>query len=283
MDDQTIGGHFLAVLSYAYWETKLGADPNVVNQRIVINGQTMTIIGVAPKGFEGTTLGSAPTVFVPITMRGLMSPGFNGFTNRTSYWAYLFARLKPGVSIEQAKLAVNAVYHPIINDVEAPLQKGMSAPTMAKFKAKEVTLEDGRRGQSSMHREAKTPLILLMSITGIVLLIACANIANLLLARAANRTTEMAVRLSLGATRKQVLVQLLTESVILALLGGVVSIVFSQWTLASLMALMPPDAAQTMHFSMHWNVVVLRGGAVARNGIAVRTLPRAAEHASPIS
>ena len=102
-DDQTIGGHFVAVLSYAYWETKLGADPNVINQRIVINGQTMTIIGVAPKGFEGTTLGNSPTVFVPITMRGLMSPGFNGFTNRRSYWVYLFARLKPGVTMEQAK------------------------------------------------------------------------------------------------------------------------------------------------------------------------------------
>jgi predicted permease len=272
-DDQTIGGHFVAVLAYAFWETKLGADPNVVNQRIVINGQTMTIIGVAPKGFEGTTLGNAPTVFVPITMRGLMSPGFNGFTNRKSYWVYLFARLKPGVSMDQAKLAVNAIYHPIINDVEAPLQKGMSVPTMAKFKAKEVTLKDGRRGQSSVHREAKTPLILLMSITGIVLLIACANIANLLLARAANRTTEMAVRLSLGATRKQVLVQLLTESVILALLGGIVSLVFAQWTLASLMALMPPDAAQSMHFSMHWNVVYFAAALSLGTGLLFGLFP----------
>lgn len=273
LDDQTIGGHFVAVLSYAYWQNKLGGDPNVINQRIIINGQTMTVIGVAPQGFEGTTLGSTPSVFVPITMRGLMSPGFNGFTNRRSYWVYVFGRLKPGMSMEQAKLAINAVYKPILNDVEAPLQKGMSVPTMAKFKAKEIKLEDGRRGQSSMHREARTPLILLMSITGIVLLIACANIANLLLARAANRTTEMAVRLSLGATRKQVLVQLLTESVILALLGGTVSIVFSQWTLVSLRALMPPDAAETMHFAMHWNVVYFAAALSLGTGLLFGLFP----------
>jgi putative ABC transport system permease protein len=273
LDDQTIGGHFLAVLSYAYWNTKLGADPNVINQKIIINGQTMTIIGVAPKDFDGTTLGNSPAVYVPITMRGLMQPGFDGFTQRRTYWIYLFARLKPGVSMAQAKLAVNAVYKPIINDVEAPLQKGMSAPTMAKFRAKEITLTDGRRGQSSMHHEARTPLLLLMSITGIVLLIACANIANLLLARAANRTTEMAVRLSLGATRKQVLVQLLTESVILALLGGLVSIVFAQWTLASLMALMPPDASASMHFGLHWNVVFFAAGLSLGTGLLFGLFP----------
>ncbi|HEY9227143.1 MAG TPA: FtsX-like permease family protein, partial [Gemmatimonadaceae bacterium] len=215
----------------------------------------MTIVGIAPKGFEGVTLGSAPAFFVPITMRKVLTPLYDQFTNRRAYSLYLFARLKPGATIDRAKTAINTVYKPILNDVEAPLQEGMSAATMAKFKAREVTLEDGQRGQSSMHREAKTPLVLLMSITGIVLLIACANIANLLLARAANRTTEMAVRLSLGATRKQVLTQLLVESVLLAFLGGTVSILFAHWTLASLTALLPPEAAMTMHFALRWNVV----------------------------
>ena len=86
----------------------------------------MTIVGVAPRGFNGTTLGNNPDIFVPLTMRGLMQPGFNGFQNRRQYWAYLFARLKPGVSIEQATVAINGPYRAIINDVEAPLQKGMS-------------------------------------------------------------------------------------------------------------------------------------------------------------
>ncbi len=141
-----------------------------------------------------------------------------------SYWVYVFARLAPGVSIERATVLANAVFHPIITDVEAPLQKGMSDATMKRFRAKVLTIEDGRRGQSSMHQQTKTPLMLLMAITGIVLLIACANIANLLLARGAGRSMEMAVRLSFGATRWQLLRQLLTESCLLALIGGAVSL-----------------------------------------------------------
>jgi len=255
-DDQTIGGHFVTVLSYNFWRTKLGANPNIVNDKIIINGQTMTIVGVAPEGFEGTTLGTSPNVYVPITMRHVMNPDFNAFTRRRTYWIYLFARLKPGVTIQQAKAAANAVYKPIINSVEAPLQDGMSAATMVKFRAKEITLADGRRGQSSMHGQTRSPLILLFSITAIVLVIACANIANLLLARAAGRTTEMAVRLSLGGTRRQLLAQLLTESVLLAVLGGIVSLFVANLTLGFLTALLPVDTASTLHFSLHASVVV---------------------------
>ena len=126
--------------------------PNVLNQTLIVNGQRMTIVGVAPRGFNGTTLGTEPDVFVPITMRELMVPGWKGFDNRRSYWAYLFARLKPGVTIEQARAAMNGVYRPIVNDVEAPLQKGMSDQTMARFKAKTLVrrTRDGA-GQSSVH------------------------------------------------------------------------------------------------------------------------------------
>jgi hypothetical protein len=114
-DDQTIGGHFAAVLSYDYWETRLGSDPGVVNGTIIINGQPMTVLGVAPRGFKGTTLGAQPDVFVPITMRELMNPGWRGLENRRSYWAYVFARLRPAVSIERARSEINTLYHGIIN------------------------------------------------------------------------------------------------------------------------------------------------------------------------
>src|SRR5215212_3362005 len=224
-DDQTPGAHLVAVLSHSYWETRLGASPSVLNEIIIVNGQPMTIVGVAPRDFEGTTLGTRPNVFVPITMAEQMIPGMKPFTNRRRYWMYLFARLKPDVTIERARAAMNGIYHPIISEVEAPLQTGMSAATMVRFKAKEVVVEDGRRGQSTMHSRTRTPLLLLFSITAIVLLIACANIANLLLARAANRALEMAVRLSLGATRRQLLAQLLMESVLLAVLGGAASLI----------------------------------------------------------
>jgi predicted permease len=259
-DDKTIDGHFITVLSYTYWERRLGANPNVLNDVITINGQPMTIVGVTAKGFTGTVLGAEPDVFVPITMRGKMIPGWTGFDNRRSYWAYLFARLKPGVSLEQARTAINGPYHSIINDVEAPLQKGMSDQTLARFRAKQVEMKEGWRGQSSVHREAQTPLVLLFSITGVVLLIACANIANLLLARAATRTTEMAVRLSIGAGRRHLLAQLLTESVVLAAMGGVASLLVAHWTLAGIQQLLPEDVTNSLQFQLRWPVVVFAAG-----------------------
>ena len=258
-DDQTIGGHFVIVLSHAFWESRLGSDPEAVGKQIVVNGKSMTIVGVAPPGFTGTTLGARPVVFVPISMRAQMQPGFRSFENRRSYWIYLFARMKPGVSLEQAKPAINSVYKPILLGTEVPLQEGMSDQTMGRFKAKEVKLEDGRRGQSSVHREASTPIIMLFAITGIVLLIACANIANLLLARAANRSMEMAVRLSLGATRRQLLQQLITESLVLAVIGGIVSIAVAHWTLAGISSILPTEVTTTVDFTLSWAAVFFAG------------------------
>ncbi|MGQ0649645.1 MAG: ABC transporter permease [Gemmatimonadaceae bacterium] len=258
-DDETIGGHYVTVLSHRYWESRLGSDPAVLNEQIVVNGKSMTIVGVGPRGFDGTTLGNTPDVFVPISMRTVVTPSFEGFENRRSYWAYLFGRLKPGVTMDQAKTALNLIYKRIITDVEAPLQEGMSEQTMVRFKAKALTLEDGRRGQSSMHREAKTPIFMLFAVTGIVLLIACANIANLLLARGASRSTEMAVRLSLGAQRRQVIAQLLLESALLALLAGAVSLLVARWTLALMASLLPADAGQVLQFQIRWPVVLFAG------------------------
>jgi predicted permease len=134
-------------------------------------------------------------------------------------------------------------YKAIINDVEAPLQKGMSEQTMARFRARTVELAPGTNGQSDVMSEATAPLVLLLGVTAFVLLIACANIANLLLARGAARTSEMAVRLSLGASRRQLVGQLLTESCLLALFGGVAGIVVARWTLDGILAAMPSDAA----------------------------------------
>ncbi len=247
-DDRAVGESPVVVLSHGYWQSRFGSNPNVLNQVLIVNGQNLTIVGVAPRGFEGTSLGVKPEVFVPITLRAAMRPGSKPdfFTNRRSYWAYLFARLKPGVSIEQARTGINVPYRGFINDVEAPLQEGMSAQTLTRFRAKVLEMNEGPQGQSSVHGEAKAPLIMLLGVTGLVLLIACANIANLLLARSAKRAAEMAVRLSIGANRWQLVVQLLTESVLLAALGGLAGLAVAQWTLTFISQLLPEGPSGTV-------------------------------------
>lgn len=243
-DDRVVGANFSAVLDYGYWQSQLGGDRSVVGTPIIVNGQTFTIIGVAPQGFTGTTLGTVPALYVPLTMKavlGLADP--TEYDIRYDYWIYAFARLKPGETMQSAATAINAVYHRIIADVEAPLQKDMSAQTLAKFKAKQVTLEDGRRGQSELHGRAKAPLLMLFATAAIVLLIACANIANLLLARGASRSLEIAVRLTLGATRKQIVAQLVSESVLLGLMGGALSLVVARLTLGIFTGFVAPSAA----------------------------------------
>ena len=250
-DDRRFGSDFVAVLSHAYWSTRFDKSPAVLGEALTVNGQPMTIVGVAPPGFQGTVLGQKPEVFVPLTMHRSMIPLWGDLVeNRRAYWAYLFARLAPGVSIERAETAVNVRYRAILNDVEAPLQQQMSDSTMAQFRARKIGVEDGRRGQSALHQQARAPSLLLFAVTGVVLLIACANVANLLLVRASTRTTEMAVRLSIGATRSQLLAQLLLESVLLAALGGLFGLLVSRGTLVLLQTLLPPDAVPTLQFEL---------------------------------
>ena len=271
-DDETIGSNFVTVLSYSYWAAHFGSDPGVLGQTLTVNGHPMEILGVAPREFEGTTLGSRPMVLVPITMRGTLE-GDKRYENRRNYWIYLFGRLKAGVTLAQARTALNGIYHPIITDVEAPLQEGMSDKTLARFKAKEITLEPGQKGQSSMHQEAKTPLLLLFGVTAIVLLIACANIANLLLARGANRAMEMGVRLALGAGRRQLMVQLLTESVMLALMGGLAGLLVARWTLHVIAALLPPEAAMSLKFELQPSVLAFTALVSIVTGIVFGMFP----------
>jgi predicted permease len=248
-DDKVIGESRVVVLSHEYWQTAFGADPNVINETLIVNGQSLTIIGVTPSEFTGTTMGVRPRIYVPVSLRTVVQPWFDGFEKRRQYWAYLFARLKPGVTLEQASAAINVPYHAIINTVEAPLQEGMSDKTMGTFKAKKLTLAPGSRGQSSVSRDAKTPITMLLAVTAFVLLIACANIANLLLARAASRSGEMAVRLSIGGSRRQLMAQLLAESLLLGVVGGTLGLLVARATLGLMSAILPSQANST--FSVH--------------------------------
>ncbi|MGE5359770.1 MAG: ABC transporter permease [Bacteroidales bacterium] len=272
-DDPVIGQSPVVVLSHEYWRTRFGADPGVLDQPLIVNGRAYTIVGVAPEGFRSTTLGAAPRIFAPMTMRSELEPGFKDFGDRRDYWAYLFARLKPGVTLEQARVSLDVAYHAIVNDVEASLQKEMSAQTLRRFRAKQVIVEDGAHGQSNIRKGAKEPMTLLLGVTAFVLLIACANIANLLLARAATRAAEMAVRLSIGGSRWQLVRQLLTESMLLALCGGIAGVFVARWTLDLILSILPAEATTDFNFGLNPTVLLFTAGLTLATGLLFGLFP----------
>jgi predicted permease len=264
----------VVVIAHWFWDTKLGADSAVLGKTLHVNGKPATIIGVAPETFNGTTVGARPAFYTPLALGPTLGTGVERqIADRTAYYIYAFGRLGPHASIEHARAEVNAVYQPIIREVEAPLQKNMADSVMQRFLARQVTIEPGSRGQSSLHNDASGPLFMLFAITGLVLLIACANIANLLLARATNREIEMAVRLSLGATRRQLLTQLLTESLTLAVIGGVSSLLFAVWTLQGITSLLPSEVTSTMSFGLNWAAVRFAGVLSLTTGILFGIFP----------
>ena len=279
-DDEAVGASNVVVLAHDYWRDRFGADEDVLDRTIVVNGQPLSVIGVAPEGFRGTTLGTRPNVFVPITLHAQMSPGWEGFDNRRSYWAYLFARLRPGVDRTQAHAAIDAFYRGLLSEVEAPLQEGMSEATMTRFLAKPILVSSGARGQSTVRREARAPLTLLFSVAGIVLLIACANIANLLLARAAARGGEIAVRLSVGASRRRLIAQLLVESCTLAALGAAAGLLFARWTLVLIGRIMPPEAIPTLRLSLDFQILGFAAALALGTGLLFGLFP--AYHATRV-
>ena len=272
-DDRAPGESPVVVLSHAFWQSHFAGSPSALNQTMLVNGVPMTIVGVAPAGFDGTTLGVKPHVFVPITMREPVNPFSRGFGNRRSYWVYLFARLKPGVSIGQARASLAGPYHAVVNDVEAALQKGLSDQTMTRFRARTILVQPGARGQWGGEAGATPPLTLLLGVTALVLLIACANIANLLLARSAARAGEMAVRVAMGATRRNIVAQMLIESCTLAVLGGIGGLVVAQWTLALIARAVPAQAADLIEVRLDPIVLMFAAALALGTGLLFGLFP----------
>ena len=255
-DDQVPGEHAVAVLGHAFWQNRLGGDPDVLNRPIVVNGRPLTVVGVAAPTFHGTTFGERPDVYVPLTMREALEGVDAGFDERRSYWIYAFGRLAPGVSPEPAAAALNQLYSGIIQETELELQTRMTAADLEAFAAKPLILRPGDRGQSRIDEEAGGPILFMMVVTVLVLLIACANIANLLLARGARRQTELAIRNSLGAHRWQLIRQLLAEALLLAALGGVAALGVARGTLVLIGSMMPIEARTVMATEIRWPVLL---------------------------
>jgi len=255
-DDRRQGEHFVVVLSHGYWTNRLGGRADVLNQSLIVNSYPMTIVGVTPKEFVGETLGSAPDVFVPISMKAQISLGWKGFENRKDYWINLVGRVKPGVTVERAAEEINSVYRAMLPE-EAKLLTQPSKRMLESFLNKKIILKPGEFGRGGMRKEADQPIKLLTGITLFVLLIACANAANLLLARSAGRRKEIAVRLSMGASRVRLIRQLLTEAWIVALGGGVLGLLVARWTLDAMIAAMPASEVGPGFLTSDLNLSVL--------------------------
>jgi predicted permease len=245
-DDTTPGGHPVAVLSHNYWMRRFAGDPAVLNRSITLNGSPMTIVGVTPPGFYGIVVGENPDVMVPVMMKAQMTPTWDDLQNRRSRWVTVMGRIKPGVSRDQAEAAMNVVYRQI-NEEEIKLISSASKTFHDRFVSKHLFLREGAKGQSDLRNQFSTPILVLMGMVGMVLLIACANVANLLLARGAARQKEVAIRIALGASRGAIVRQRLVESLLLAAAGGVLGLAVAWWTGALLVKTLPfAEAARTL-------------------------------------
>ncbi|MFL6212372.1 MAG: ABC transporter permease [Blastocatellia bacterium] len=237
-DDRAPGASPIVVLSHGYWSRRFGASPDVLNKTVTVNGTPMTVVGVARAGFNGVQVGQLPDVFIPIMMKAQMTPGWDALDDHKDYWLAMIGRMKPGLSRQQGEAAVAAVYQQILEE-ELPRQGNLSPEQQQRFLGKPLLLDEGSRGRPILQRDAKAPLLVLMGMVGLVLLIACANVANLLMARGAARQREIAIRMAVGAGRFRLLRQFLVESLMLSVIGGGVGLLVAAWTISGLIAAMP--------------------------------------------
>jgi predicted permease len=243
-DDQVYRGHPVVVLSYDYWVSRFARDPSVLGKKILVNNHPMTIVGVSAQGFAGIDPAQSPQIRVPVLMKPIMLPEWTWLRieDRRARWVQVFGRLKPGYTVESAKAPIQGLFTQIRTyEMTLPAAKEWSQYSREQFMRGQLLVEGAPMGFSGLRNNFSTALIVLMCMVGLVLLIACANVANLLIARGFMRQRELAVRLSLGASRGRLVRQMLVESLLLAFVGGLVGLALAVVLTRGLIALVPAE------------------------------------------
>ena len=273
-DDRTPGAHPVVVLSYRFWESRFNKDPNLIGNTILVNEHPMTVLGVAPPGFYGLDLSSNPDVRVPLMMTPVFNPlPLKKLQNRRNQWLSVMARRKADVSPEQAQASLSVTYQQIRQSEADLLTANGTKFNRERFMSQRIAALPGDQGLRYLQTELRTSLLLLFGATCAVLLILCANLANLMMARATVRAQEIAVRLALGSGRLRLLRQWLTEGVVLAVIGGVVGIFIALWIKAGLIAFIPPDYRQNLNASFDWRLYAFILGVSILLGVAFSLVP----------
>ena len=239
-DDTAENANPVAVLSYGYWQRKFALSPSIIGRDVRLNGFPFTIIGVAPAGFDGDVIGEQMALFVPLSMQPEIVRGRHWLKSGNVSWLSLIGRLRPNVTPAQAESNLNVVFQ---QAVQGPYGAALSSDDRTAIRETHMKIQvvPGGSGVSDLRGDYRVPLLLLMGIVGLVLLIACVNVANLLLARASARSREVAIRLAIGANWLRLLRQLLTESILLAFLGGMAGSLLAVWGVRLLVTIFGSD------------------------------------------
>jgi putative ABC transport system permease protein len=278
-DDRIPGGHPLVVLSHGYWTARFASDPAVIGRTIIIDGQPLTIIGVAQKGFDGIELGRPSRMWLPVAMKAQMTQGWFSeavtLQNRRTFWVQVFARLKPGVSPEAAQASLQPGFRAMLQqELLEPGFESVGADGRAAFLRSTVTVQTASQGRPSLREGYGLPLQVLMAIAGLVLLIACANVANLLLERASARQREVAVRMALGARIGQIVRHALVESLVLSMLGGACGLLLAVWIAEALVGFVATDEASINVMTVpDWRILLFMFAASVGAGLLFGTAP----------
>jgi putative ABC transport system permease protein len=273
-DDRVPGAQPVVVLSNSYWKRRFGGDPSVLNKVLLINNVEMTVVGVSQASFSGIQVGQNPDLFVPLMMTQQMTLYGETLDGWNDYWMKVLARRKPGVSEKQAEAGINAAYRPLLDEQLAQTKSGWNEVKRKKFLDKKIVLSSGARGRTIVQRDAGGQLKTLFVMVALVLLIACTNVANLLLARGAARQREFAIRTAMGASRGRMIRQLLAESLLCALGGGALGILLGTWLMRILTPIVVSNAGvQGLTEKLDVDVLAFAMGATLLSGIFFGLIP----------